>query len=120
MNFEQKTMWERLKGNPGNYYTQAAEPEREAFRQTLKGALFDGRVTVEFLKADGSIRVMVCTLSEDFGAKYSVNESTETTPVDPTSPPKVNNTVQKVWDCEAGAWRSFRWDRLKRIEFSIG
>jgi hypothetical protein len=120
MNFEETVMWQRLSNGDANYYTKAAEPERTAFRVWLKGLLLSSKVTVEFEKADGTIRAMVCTLDEENGAKYVVNESTEPTAVENIKPPKVNNDVQKVWDCQAGAWRSFRWDRLKRIEFSIG
>jgi len=25
-----------------------------------------------------------------------------------------------VWDLNREAWRSFRWDRMKRIQFDIG
>jgi predicted DNA-binding transcriptional regulator YafY len=24
-----------------------------------------------------------------------------------------------VWDCNANGWRSFRWDRLRKIAFTI-
>jgi hypothetical protein len=120
LNFEETVMWQRLSNGEANYYTKAAEPEREAFRSWLKGLLLEGKVTVEFEKADGTIRAMICTLDGENGAKYAVNESTEPIAVENTKPPKVNNDVQKVWDCQAGAWRSFRWDRLKRIDFSIG
>lgn len=122
MNFDQRVMWERLRGgDPGNYYSVATEPERESFRKFTKGVLLEGRVMLEFIKSDGSNRIMLCTLSEAHGAKYSVTESAESAAAEGvTKPVKVNNDVQRVWDCEAGAWRSFRWDRLKRIEFSIG
>ena len=70
MNFEQQSMWNRLQGKPGNYYSEAAEPEREAFRQFMKGLLWDGPVLIEFEKKDGSVRVMNCTLNSTFGAVY--------------------------------------------------
>jgi len=43
-------------------------------------------------------------------------------------PPAINKTTQKkanlevcvVWDCNQQAWRSFRWDRIKRIAFTLG
>ncbi len=132
MNFDQRVMWERLRGgdpgnagitvgDPGNYYSVATEPERESFRKFTKGLLLERRVMLEFTKSDGSNRIMLCTLSEAHGAKYSVTESANSAAAEGVSKPvKVNNDVQRVWDCEAGAWRSFRWDRLKRIEFLIG
>jgi hypothetical protein len=116
MNFEQKAMWERLQSKGGNYYTEAAEPERAEFRQWMKSLLREHKVVVEFIKADGSTRAMVCTLNEENGAKYVVNENQEAS----ANKKKPNDDVCAVWDCEQGAWRSFRWDRLKRIEFSVG
>ena len=119
LTFEQQRVWNRLNDKPGNYYEQSAEPEREQFRQFMKGILQDGPVLVEFIKADGSVRAMNCTLSEEHGAKYIMKENT--VPVEKAHlPPKVNNDVCKIWDIDQNAWRSFRWDRLKRIEFSIG
>ena len=117
MNFEETAMWQRISNGEANYYTKAAEPERTAFRAWLKRLLVSGTVTVEFEKADGTVRAMVCTLNETKGAKYVVNETQGDTA---TSKKKPNDDVCVVWDCTQSAWRSFRWDRLKRIEFSIG
>lgn len=117
MNFEETVMWNRLTDQAGNYYTEAVEEERETFRIWLKGLLHQGKVTVEFIKSDGSTRVMNCTLNEDFGAKYPTKEKVV---VENQAPKKVNNDTCPVWDCDSNAWRSFRWDRLKRIDFKIG
>ena len=117
MDFEQAEMWRRLQNDPGNYYTQISESERVEFRKFVEQLLHAGQVTVEFVKADGATRAMICTLSEDHGAKYNrVTESVE--PGKPARQPTQH--VRTVWDCEAGAWRSFRWDRLKMIGFTIG
>jgi hypothetical protein len=110
MNFEQSQTWRELTNDAGNYYCQATESERVAMKQFMHGILTEGVVTVEFEKSDGSPRVMLCTLSETLGAKR-VNTSTERAP---------NPDICVVWDCEQDAWRSFRWDRLKRIEFDVG
>lgn len=116
MNFEETCMWNRLSDQTGNYYTEADEPEREAFRVWVKGLLHERKVTVEFTKTDGSTRVMNCTLNPEFGAKYRSTEEVFET----FTPKKINNDACPVWDCDANAWRSFRWDRLKRIDFKIG
>ena len=116
MNFKETAMWQQLSNGDANYYTKASEPERTAFRIWLKGLLQEQKITVEFEKADGTIRAMVCTLGEENGAKYVVNENKRDT-VTPKKKP--NDDVCAVWDCTQNAWRSFRWDRLKRIEFSI-
>jgi hypothetical protein len=117
MNFEETAMWQRLSDGDANYYTKAAEPEREQFRIWIRGLLQTGKITVEFEKADGTDRAMVCTLSEELGAKYIVNENKENQ--SETKSKKKNNDVCPVWDCTQNAWRSFRWDRLKRIECKI-
>ena len=114
MNFEETAMWQRLSNGDANYYTKANETEREELRTFVKGILLTDQITVEFEKADGTVRAMVCTLNEDKGAKYAVNEDTV------TSKKKPNQDVCVVWDCTQNAWRSFRWDRLKKIAFSIG
>jgi hypothetical protein len=117
MDFDQAAMWRRLSNDPGNYYTQVAEPERYQFRQFVENLLHQGTVTVEFVKSDGSTRAMICTLSENFGAKYNRNHEVTENVVKPRRRP--TQEVRTVWDCGAGAWRSFRWDRLKKVEFTI-
>lgn len=113
MEFEKEQVWRELKNESGNYYCQSGEKEREEFREWLKGLLRGGKATVTFTKATGEVRVMECTLSENHGAKYTVNENKETTK-------KPNPEVCVVWDCNQQAWRSFRYDRIKEIEASFG
>jgi hypothetical protein len=123
MTFDDAVVWKRLQSNPGDYYTGAPEPERESFRRQVKAALQTGTVLVEFVKADGTVRAMNCTLSEDLGAKYTVINETADNPtaaVGAAAARRVNTDVCKIWDVDSAAWRSFRWDRLKRIDFQIG
>ncbi len=102
-----------MRGNgDDNYYLQATDQERKEMRDWFKGLLNTERVTVTFVKADGTERTMVCTLAEAHGAVYTVNEGRE--------PREPRPDVCVVWDCEKSSWRSFRYDRLKRIEFSLG
>ena len=61
MNFEETAMWQRLSNGDANYYTKAEESERTAFRVWLKGLLQERAITVEFEKADGTVRAMICT-----------------------------------------------------------
>lgn len=110
MTFEQDQIWRTLTDEPGNYYCQASNFEREQFKQWLVDLLKQQEATVDFVKADGDFRSMKCTLSEGLGAKYSGNESKK----------KPNPEVCVVWDTKQSAWRSFRWDRIKRIQFDIG
>lgn len=118
MNFEQEQVWRRLSttGEYDTYYTEATDAERLSFQKWVRGLLLDGEVTVEFEKINGETRVMTCTLSEQHGAKYAnktIQESDAKTR-------KKNDDACAVWDTTAGAWRSFRWDRVKRIDFQIG
>ena len=99
-----------LAGDPGNYYCQASDSEREIFKNWMIGLLREHEIIVDFVKADGDARSMKCTLNENLGAKYSNNVSSK----------KSNPHVCVVWDCEQAAWRSFRWDRMKRVQFDLG
>jgi hypothetical protein len=112
MNTDQLAVWSAISDQPATYYITASEDERAAFRDWVRGVLKEREVTVDFEKATGEFRSMKCTLSEDLGAKYTVTES--------TTPRKPNPDVCVVWDTGQQAWRSFRWDRVKRIQFDLG
>ena len=93
-----------------NYYSQASESERETMRTWVKGLLREGEVVVEFEKADGEQRRMTCTLQESTIPLVNTESKTAREP---------NPNTCVVWDINANGWRSFRWDRMKRIEFTI-
>jgi hypothetical protein len=59
-------------------------------------------VHVQFVKADGSVRIMQATLQEQLVP--ASDHTTSRTALDPH--------LFKVWDMEKQAWRSFRSDRL--------
>lgn len=120
MEFEKEQVWRRIanSGEHENYYCQTTDAERESFRTWLKSLLRSQSVLVEFTKANGETRVMECTLSEQLGAKYAVHTVAEG--AKPKAPKKANTDACAVWDLKQGAWRSFRWDRVKRIDFKIG
>lgn len=113
MDFERDQIWRSLTDDAGNYYCQASEFEREQFKQWLTGLLREREVTVDFIKADGDFRSMKCTLAESLGAKYTKQNAKEKTR-------RPNSNVCVVWDTSQAAWRSFRWDRVKRIQFDLG
>jgi hypothetical protein len=56
---------------------------------------------------------MQATLSEDF-----IPEATNTE--NSANSRKKSDEALAVWDTEAQAWRSFRWDSVKQINFSLG
>ncbi len=94
------------------------EPAKNAFgdevgREWLKGLLRERVVGVTFIKKDGTERVMQATLSEDFIPEATNSENS-------ASSRKKSDEALAVWDTEAQAWRSFRWDSVKQINFSLG
>ena len=95
-----------------NYYINASQAERQTLQESVRTLLQTTSITVDFEKANGEFRSMKCTLREDLGAKYTVKEN--------AAPKKPNPDVCVVWDVNQAAWRSFRWDRLKRIQFDLG
>ena len=99
-----------LTDRPGNYYATASESERQIFRDWVTGILREQDVTVDFEKTNGEFRSMTCTL----------HESRLPPAVNKTAQKKANPEVCTVWDCNQDAWRSFRWDRIKRIAFTLG
>ena len=80
-------------------------------KEWLRGLLRSEIVTVIFVKKDGSERIMKCTLSEN--------------KIPTENLPKTTNRAQSdesiaVFDIEKTAWRSFRFDSVKKIEFTLG
>lgn len=76
----------------------------------LRELLREQNVEIEFLKRDGTLRKMICTLK------------TETIPEEKT--PKgtgkaKNDDSLAVFDVEKSEWRSFRWDSLQSVNFKV-
>jgi hypothetical protein len=82
-------------------------------RQWLKDLLHERVVGVTFTKKDGTERVMQATLSENFIPEATNTENSATTR-------KKSDEALAVWDVEAQGWRSFRWDSIKSVNFSLG
>ena len=77
----------------------------------LKGLLEQNVIVVDFTKLDGDKRIMTCTLREDMKPRA--------TKVDPMSTKKVreiSDAVVSVWDVNAKGWRSFRYDRINKVD----
>ena len=80
----------------------------------IRELLFDGEVTIEFTKKDGTKRKMLCTLMPEKLPKVEVKEGEE-----PKKKRKVNEEVISVYDLEKKGWRSFRVDSVTAFSFSI-
>lgn len=94
------------------------QTEKNAFadeigREWLRGLLRERVVGVTFIKKDGTERVMQATLSEDFIPEATNSENSATTR-------KKSDEALAVWDIEAQGWRSFRWDSVKTVNFTLG
>ena len=79
--------------------------------QDLKELLSNEIVTVTFTKLNGEERTMPCTLMETYLPKA--------TKEDPLTQKKIralNEAVQVVWALESNGFRSFRYDRVTKIE----
>jgi len=121
--WEQQEVFRLLKSQPGTAYQEADEEGRKYFRDWVRGLLDVAEITVTFVKADGSLRDMRCTLDRDIIPPQPPRELNRA-PVDgivrkdrhiaALIEPEENHT-QKVFDLDAGAWRSFRYDRLKKV-----
>lgn len=81
------------------------------FTEWLTGMLHIGPATVTFTKADGTDRVMKCTLEEDKLPKVEIKEGAK--------PRKESTTSMCVFDLEKNEWRSFTIKKVKQVNISI-
>lgn len=77
-------------------------------RKWLIDLLEERIVEVTFTKKDGTKRVMNCTLHEDY------------LPETVGSDKERSDEALAVFDVDKDAWRSFRWDSITAVKFSIG
>ena len=123
LSWEQQEVFRLLKAQPGTMYQKADETGRKYFRDWVRCVLEVTEITVTFVKADGTTRDMRCTLDWDKIPPQPPRELNKA-PVDgivredreiaALVKPEESHT-QKVFDLDAGAWRSFRYDRLKKV-----
>lgn len=90
-------------------YLGWSESEQKTFRDWLSNLLRTEIVTINFIKRDGSERLMRCSLHESFLPATTGNSKSE---------PNINSI--SVWDLDASAWRSFRFDSIRQISFELG
>ena len=123
LSWEQQEVFRLLKAQPGTTYQESDETGRHIFRDWMRGLLDVSEVTVTFVKADGTLRDMRCTLDRDKIPPQPPRELNKAPPAGTVREdreiaaliePEENHT-QKVFDLDAGAWRSFRYDRLKKV-----
>ena len=90
------------------------EADLKLFKKWLRSHLKFGPVTVTFTKKDGTERIMKCTTNPTYimFKDPAISESKREK--------KVNEDVMPVYDMEAGHWKSFRWDSIKSVSFTLG
>ena len=104
-------MTTNIETKDGTWYATASQVEQAAFREWVMGVLRMHTTEVEFVKTDGTLRKMSATLKPEV---VVVTESKT------GRTKKENIDVCSVWDIEAKGWRSFRFDKIKSISFSLG
>jgi hypothetical protein len=77
---------------------------KEALKQQLK----EGTKTITFTKADGTQRVLRCTLQESALPQVDASKVTTTK--------KQNDDALAVWDLDNAGWRSFRFDSVISVQ----
>ncbi len=127
-------MWEKqevvrlLTGAPGTQYQEADDANKAIIRDWVRSLLQRQPITVTFVKADGTDRQMRCTLNSDFiptrlETKNNFVAFSRAASVDgldivskPAKPKKEPDEHSlRVFDLEKNEWRSFRFDRLKKV-----
>lgn len=96
--------------NEGSWYKNASEEEQGQFRDWLRDALHTNTIHLTFEKKDGTIREMKCTLLESELPKQEQGKEAK----------KLNDSSMPVFDLGKKEWRAFRFDAIKRIEFTLG
>lgn len=75
----------------------------------LENQLSHSKVKVEFIKVDGTYRIMVCTKSpEIIGDNMPQGTYTQAA--------IINESIIKVFDLEKMGWRTIRKDRIRQWE----
>jgi hypothetical protein len=117
------SMWEKqetvrlLKGAPGTQYQEADDVGKAVIRDWVRSLLQKQPVVVTFVKADGTVRDMRCTLDHaqipETPAKVLPVDGIVRESRKPRKEPDPHSI--RVFDVDKQEWRSFRFDRLQKI-----
>ena len=106
-----------LKGAPGTLYQEGSDTDRHIIRDWVRSLLQTTEATVTFVKSDGTVRDMRCTLNWN-----TIPGEHHPKPID-LSESKQRKTPSedslRVFDLDINEWRSFRFDRLQRVTATI-
>lgn len=87
------------------------DTEWSEFRNTLKTVLAEQTAEVTFVKVNGEMRVMECTLNPTVLPPAVVKENQD------KPARKTNDNSLAVFDTQANAWRSFVLKNVKTVKF---
>jgi hypothetical protein len=124
-------MWEKdevvrlLRSQPGTQYQEGDDQVKEQIRSWVRGLLTNSEISVTFTKADGTDREMLCTLDHSRIPVSVAKPVSTTAPVDgivreskkPRKEPDPHSI--RVYDLEKQEWRSFRFERLKKVTATL-
>lgn len=131
VDWEKAEVFRLLKNAPGTQYQEADTAGQAEIRAWVKGLLTTSEVTVQFVKSDGTERDMRCTLDSSRippapvkPAQITVGSAANIDGLDTLTETKKprkqpDPVTQRVYDLDQGEWRSFRYDRLKKITTEI-
>ena len=116
-------MWEKdevvrlLRSQPGTQYQEADDQVKEQIREWVRGLLQNSAINVTFTKADGTDRDMLCTLDHSRIPVSVVKPLSVDGIVRESRKPKKEPDPHsiRVFDLEKQEWRSFRFERLKKV-----
>jgi hypothetical protein len=123
--WEQQEIVRLLRGAPGTQYQEADDANKAIIRDWVRSLAQKSVITVTFVKADGTIRDMKCTLD---GAQIPIDKQPRGQAVQ-----SIDGIVResrqrrepdehslRVFDVDKQEWRSFRFDRLQKVTAEIG
>jgi hypothetical protein len=114
--WEKQEVVRLLKGAPGTQYQEADDVNKAIIRDWIKSLLQKSSITVTFVKADGTDREMLCTLNWDRIPPDAVKAPVDGIVKESKKPRKEPDPHSlRVFDLEKQEWRSFRFDRLKKV-----
>ena len=113
--WEQQEIVRLLKGAPGTQYQQADDANKAIMRDWIRSLLQKGAVTVTFTKADGTDREMRCTLNPEQLPLVPVTGPVDGIVKESKQRKQPDEHSLRVFDLEKEEWRSFRFDRLKKV-----
>jgi hypothetical protein len=106
-----------LKGAPGTQYQEGSDADRHIIRDWVRNLLHSTAATVTFVKSDGTVRDMRCTLNWNSIPLDQQPKTVDLTESRQRKQPSEDSL--RVFDLDINEWRSFRFDRLQRITATI-